>query len=272
MTTFDLNRLNRRRFLRGSGIALALPWMESSLQSAFASEAVKTPRRLACFYVPDGVPMPLAADPAYEDWAWFPHGNGTDFRLTKCLEPLDRFRDDITVVSGLSHPSCRNVHGHRNADQFLTGAATGDHGAYKNTVSLDQVFANQIGDQTRFSSLVMSTDGGTGTPRGAHTISFDASGRAIPAEHRPKRIFDMLFVKADGDAERRLALSQSTLDDLLADAKSLRRELSQTESRILDEYLQSVRETEIKVEESEAMDQQAVSEGRIGSLEIGDDA
>ena len=150
--------------------------------------------------------MPLAEDPAYTDWAWFPHGNGNEFTFTKCLQPLEPLRNELTVLSGLSHPSARSIHGHSNADQFLTGAMTGGSGDYKNSISLDQEFAAHVGNQTRFASLVMSTDGGTGTPRGAHTMSFTRSGRAIPAEHRPKRIFDMLFVKSDEDAARRLAL------------------------------------------------------------------
>lgn len=93
-------------------------------------------------------------------------------------------------------------------DQFLTGAATGAAGEYGNSISLDQEFAAHVEDQTRFSSLVLSTDGGAGAPRGAHTLSFNRSGRAIPAEHRPERVFDMLFVKSDDDAARRLALSR----------------------------------------------------------------
>ncbi|MDA1049033.1 MAG: DUF1552 domain-containing protein [Planctomycetota bacterium] len=249
MTT-DLTSLDRRRFLRGSGVALALPWFESIASLASAAEQSATPKRLACFYMPDGVPMPLAEDPAHQDWAWFPHGNGKNFTFTKCLEPLEPLRNELTVFSGLSHPSVRSIHGHSNADQFLTGAPTGPSGDYKNSISLDQEFAAHVGDQTRISSLVLSTDGGTGTPRGAHTVSFNRSGRAIPAEHRPKRIFDMLFVKSDDDAARRLALSQSALDDLLADARSLRKTLSTHDQKTLDEYLQAVRDTEIKVEKA----------------------
>ena len=120
----------------------------------------------------------------------------------------------------------------------------------KNTISIDQLYANKVGDETRFASLVMSTDGGTGTARGAHTISYNQNGRAIPAEHRPKRIFDMLFVKNNADAARRLALSKSTLDDLLADARSMRKTLSAQDQIRFDEYLESVRETEIKVEKA----------------------
>ena len=246
----NLNSLDRRRFLRGTGIALTLPWLECLTGTALAAKQPAQKKRLACFYMPDGVPMPLTDDPAHKDWAWFPHGTGKDFTLTKCLEPLAPLRDELTVLSGFSHPAARTIHGHRNADQFLTGADTGRHGEYNNTISLDQEFAEHVGDQTRFSSLVMSTDGGTGTPRGAHTMSFNRSGRAIPAEHRPKRIFDMLFVKSDEDAARRLALSQSALDDLMADARSLRQTLSAHDQKTLDEYLQSIRETEIKIEKA----------------------
>ena len=248
--TMKLNSLDRRRFLRGTGMALALPLFEPVSTSLKAAGDSENPRRLACFYFPDGVPMPLAEDPAHKDWAWFPRGGGKDFTFTRCFEPLESLRNDLTVLSGFSHPSVRRVHGHSNADQFLTAAATGYDGEYKNTISLDQVYAAHVGDETRFASLIMSTDGGTGTPRGAHTLSFSRSGRAIPAEHRPKRIFDMLFVKSDEDAVRRLVLSKSSLDDLLADARSLRKSLSSVDRKTLDEYLQSVRDTEIKVEKA----------------------
>lgn len=243
--------LDRRRFLRGTGVALALPLFESFATSPVRADVDSAnPKRLACFYFPDGVPMPLPEDPAYKDWAWFPNGNGKDFSFTKCLSPFEPLRDDLTILSGYSHPAVRNTHGHSNADQFLTAAETGSNGPYQNTISLDQEFAAHVGDQTRFSSLVMSTDGGTGTPRGAHTLSFSRNGRAIPAEHRPKRIFDMLFVKTDGDAARRLARSKNALDEMLSDARSLRKKLSSHDQESLDEYLDSVREAEVRVEKA----------------------
>lgn len=246
----NISSIDRRKFLRGAGVALALPWFESLGSLAGAAESTAARKRLACFYLPDGVPMPPAADPAHADWNWFPLGSGKDFKFTKCLKPLQSLRDNTTVIGGMSHPAARNVHGHSNADQFLTGAATGPSGVYKNSISLDQLFAEHVGDQTRFSSLVLSTDGGTGTPRGTHTMSFNRNGRAIPAEHKPKRIFDMLFVKNDADASRRLALSMSALDDLMSDARSLRRTLSSHDQETLDQYLQSVRDTEVKVEKA----------------------
>ena len=150
-----LSSLDRRKFLRGTGVALALPWFESF--SGIAKEAKKNikRKRLACFYLPDGVPMPLEKDPAFKDWSWFPHGQGKDFTFTKCMETLSPLRNNLTIFSGLSHPAVRRVHGHSNADQFLTGADTGADGDYKNSISLDQVFASHVGMETRHSSLVM---------------------------------------------------------------------------------------------------------------------
>ena len=246
----NLSALDRRKFLRGTGVALALPWFESFSGVARAAQQPVQRKRLACFYMPDGVPMPLVKDPGYEDWSWFPHGSGRDFTFTKCMETLEPLRNDLTIFSGLSHPAVRRVHGHSNADQFLTGADTGADGDYQNSVSLDQVFAAEAGKHTRLSSMVMSTDGGTGSPRGAQTMSYNASGRPIPAEHKPKRIFDMLFVKSGPDAARRLALSKSALDDLMEDARSLKRSLSKHDQETLTEYLQSVRDTEVKVEKA----------------------
>lgn len=249
---WNMNMIDRRRFLRGSGWALALPMFGSVWgPMARGAESRENPKRLGCFYFPDGVPMPLPEDPAYKDWSWFPHGGGNEFTFSKCMEPFESLKDDLTVLSGFSHPKSRNVHGHNNADQFLTAAATGGGDKeYENTISLDQEYAKYVGDQTRFASLVMSTDGGTGTARGTHTISFDRNGRPIPAEHRPKQIFDRLFVKNDADSARRLLLSRSALDEMLEDARRLRQSLSTNDRRSLDEYLDSVRQAEVKVEKA----------------------
>ena len=247
----NLSALDRRKFLRGTGVALALPWLETFAVSARAADDSVQRKRLACFYLPDGVPMPLEKDPSFKDWSWFPHGGRKDFTLTKCMETLEPLRNELTVFSGLSHPAVRQVHGHRNADQFLTGADTGAmDDQYQNSISLDQVFAAHAGEHTRHDSLVMSTDGGTGSPRGAHTMSYNAQGRPIPAEHKPKRIFDMLFVKSGPEAARRLAMSKSALDDLLEDANSLNRSLSKHDQETLADYLQSVRDTEVKIEKA----------------------
>ena len=237
--------LSRRRFLHGAGVALALPWLETFATDR--SRRVATPKRFVSIYHPDGVGLPLKKDPAWKDWSWFPRGGEKDFKLTKVLEVLEPLRSEITIYSGLSHPAARQVHGHSNADQYLTGAATGGHGPYKNSISVDQVFAAHAGDLTRHSSLVMSTNGGVGGPRGAQTQSFNREGRPIPAMNKPKQIFEMLFVTSGKDARAKLARSKSALDLLIANTKSLGRRLSKHDQKTLQQYLDAVRDTEIKL-------------------------
>ena len=237
--------LSRRTFLQGTGVALALPWLESFAIGQPTSP--QTPKRFLSVYHPDGVGLPLKSDPAWTDWSWFPQGGETDFRLTKVLDVFEPLRSDITVYSGLSHPDARGVHGHSNADQYLTGAPIGGHGPYRNTISLDQVYAEFAGDFTRHSSLVLSTNGGVGVPRGAQTQSFNREGRPIPAMNKPKEIFDMLFVTSGKDAAARLARSKSALDLLIENTRSLNRQLSSRDQETLRQYLDSVRDTELKL-------------------------
>ena len=244
MTSTNPSLLNRRKFLHGAGVALALPWFETF--AAESSKRDKTPRRFVSVYHPDGVGLPLKEDPAWKDWSWFPRGGERNFELTKVLDVLEPLRKDITIYSGLSHP----VHGHSNADQYLTGAATGGHGDYQNTVSVDQVYAAHAGEHTRHSSLVMSTNGGVGGPRGAQTQSFNRQGRAIPAMNNPKQIFDMLFVTTGREAAAKLARSKSALDLLIANTKALGRKLSKHDQETLEQYLDAVRDTEVKLQKA----------------------
>lgn len=235
----------RRQFLQGTGLALSLPWLETYAKTHRVES--QTPRRFVSIYHPDGVGLPLKTDPAWKDWSWFPRGGERDFELTKVLDVLEPLRNDITIYSGLSHPAARTVHGHSNADQYLTGATIGGHGPYKNTVSVDQVYAMHIGEATRHASLVLSTNGGIGGPRGAQTQSFNSEGRPIPAMNKPKDVFDMLFVTSNKDAAARLARSKSALDLLIANTKALNRELSSHDQQTLQQYLDAVRDTEVKL-------------------------
>ncbi|MFM8251565.1 MAG: DUF1552 domain-containing protein [Planctomycetota bacterium] len=237
--------VSRRTFLQGTGLALALPWLESFAHGSPIREA--TPRRFLSVYHPDGVGLPLKTDPAWQDWSWFPRGGERNFELTKVLDVLEPLRSEITIYSGLSHPAVRNVHGHSNADQYLTGAPTGGHGPYQNSISLDQVYAAHAGEFTRHSSLVLSTNGGVGGPRGAQTQSFNEEGRPIPAMNKPRQIFEMLFVTSGKDAADRLARSKSALDLLIDHTRSLQRQLSRHDQQTLKQYLDAVRDTELKL-------------------------
>ena len=240
-------KMNRRQLLYGSGVALTLPWLETFA----ASSPEKTAKRFVSIYHPDGVGLPLKEDPAWKDWSWFPTGGEGDFRLSKVLDVLEPLRKEITIYSGLSHPHARRVHGHSNADQYLTGANIPGEGEYKNTISVDQVIAEHFGDATRHSSLVLSTNGGTGAPRGTFTSSFNRAGRPIPGMNNPKQIFDMLFVTRGKDASQRLARSKSALDLLIAETKALSPKLSKHDKETLEQYLDSVRDTEKKIEKAQ---------------------
>ncbi len=243
--TMNSFAIDRRRLLQGTGIALALPQFETFADNTAAAQ--ETPRRFLSVYHPDGVGLPLRDDPAWEDWSWFPRGGERDFTLTKVLDVLEPLRSDITIYSGLSHPAVRRVHGHSNADQYLTGADTKGHGPYQNSISVDQVLAAYAGEFTRHASLVMSTNGGIGGPRGAQTQSFNREGRPIPAMNRPKQIFDMLFVTSSQQAAAELARSKSALDFLISSTRALDRTLSQHDRRTLQQYLDAVRDTEVKL-------------------------
>ena len=240
-------KLDRRRFLCGTGVALALPQFETFAAKFPNFNESSTPKRFLSVYHPDGVGLPLKDDPAWKDWSWFPRGGERDFELTKVLDILEPLRNEITIYSGLSHPAVRRVHGHSNADQYLTGADTKGHGPYKNSVSVDQVIAEHTGEFTRHASLVMSTNGGVGGPRGAQTQSFNREGRPIPAMNKPKQIFDMLFQTSSKKAAAELARSKSALDFLLDSTRSLGNKLSRNDQHTLQQYLDAVRDTEVKL-------------------------
>ena len=162
------------------------------------------------------------------------------------LDVLEPLRSDVTIYSGLSHPAARQVHGHSNADQYLTGRATVVRPLSEFDFSRSGVCGAR-GDFTRHSSLVMSTNGGIGGPRGAQTQSFNREGRPIPAMNKPKEIFDMLFVTSGKDAAARLARSKSALDLLIDNTRSLGRQLSSHDQETLKQYLDAVRDTEMKL-------------------------
>ena len=244
-------QMNRRTMLRAAGISLALPWMES-----LAAPTVKSPpRRFCSIYFPYGVSLPKQ-DGEYGQWNWFPKGSGRNFTFNKSLEVLEPFRDQVTVLGGLSHPKVRRIGGHDSGDTFLTGeemslGATG----LKNSISLDQFMArtHRLGAKTRFTSLTLSSDGGTGLPTRANTLSYSDNGLPIPSLNRPALVFERLFgLKGDSiDAQRKgLARTGSHLDLLLGEAKTLQRKLGKTDQDKLDQYLTSVREIEQDVERS----------------------
>ena len=239
--------LDRRTFLRGAGLSLALPWLEAM---GHAGEATPRPKRFAAFFFGNGVALPSRNKPDYEDWHWFPHSEGgTNYRLTKSLEPLEPHRNDMTIFGGLSHPTSRQLVGHNTVDVWLSGADI--RLDLTNSISLDQVIARRYGAQTRIPSLTLSSQGGVGTKSRSTTISFDAQGHAIPAESMPRRLFERLFEPpASGDLaarERALASGRRRVDFLLEDSRSLRNNLGRPDQQRLDEFLESLSEVETRL-------------------------
>lgn len=242
--------LNRRSFLQGTGVALALPWMECMGQDASVKKA---PKRLASVYFPFGVSLPSEKS-EYADWNWFPEESEGTFRFRKSLESLEPLRDQITVLGSLSHPAGRKMGGHDTGDIFLTGASF--RGAdYRNGISLDQYISAYVGQQTRFGSLVMSSDGGVGEPTRATTLSFTAQGRPIPALSSPRHIFDRFFGAGDASSKaqrRKLQNTGSMLDLVLENSRSMKKRLGRQDQQKLEDYLASVRDIEQRVNRSTA--------------------
>lgn len=239
-------KIDRRTALKASGISLVLPWLEAMGDTPTASEEL--PRRMCAIMFPFGIAMPKD-DAEDRDWGWFPKGSGKDYELTNVLKPLAPLMEHVSIFEGLSHPNCRVMNGHDTGDTFLT-ANNLAAGTYQNTISLDQVAASHLGDQTRIPSLTLSTDGGVGPRTRTTTLSYTEKGQPIPAMSDPKQIFNRLFGQ-DGASQRdqqRLQNSASILDHLLDQSRSLRNNLGVADRRKFDEYQTSVRQTEISVE------------------------
>jgi hypothetical protein len=199
-----------------------------------------------------GVSLPKE-DGEQAKWRWFPNGAGRDFQFNESLQPLEPHRRQLTVLGGMSHPNGRRMGGHDTGDTFLTGSLLTSK-FLRNTVSVDQIVAQQFAEQTRFPSLVLSTDGGVGEPTRSSTLSYDHQGRPVPALNQPQQIFDRLFGAGDANfiaQQRRLASTSGMLDRVLEDSRTLRRRLGNQDREKLDEYLASVRQIEQRVERSQ---------------------
>ena len=227
--------IDRRSVLRGTGVAMALPYL-TSMRPAHAGAQKDPPKRFVAFTLGLGLlPENL-----------FPKDAGADYAATPYLKPLQDIRDDFTVMSGVSHVGVTG--GHRAEASILTGTAMGASGGTGNTVSLDQLLAKHLGDDTRFPSLTLSASGNT-------SPCYTESGAMIPPIDRPAALFDMLFTTGT-PAERRgqaaaVARGRSIMDLVGEDARALQRELGGVDRQRLDAYFTSVRELEKRLRISE---------------------
>ena len=231
--------LNRRIALQSMGVCISLPWLE-----CMADDKTAVPKqRFFGGYFAYGVPMPSDSAADRLDHGWFPLGEGKDYEVPAMHENIMPLRDKVTFLSGLSHPSMRRTSAHKGADYFLTGAdilKTYD----KQSISIDQHLAQTMGNDTRFQSLVLSSFGGVNRPYRSSTLSFDRSGRPIPAQNNPAEIFRRMFGQVTQSEKDALASRGSIIDEVLSEAQDLNRRLGANDRRKLDEYLSSVREVE----------------------------
>ena len=231
--------IERRAFLRASGVALGLPLLEAMLprpsRAAPVAPAAAEARRMLAICSPLGIHTPLL----------FPEKSGRDYEVTPYLEPLQEVRDKFSVISGLMHP---DVDGGHSAEQsFLTGAAHPGQPSFRNTISVDQYAAERIGHRTRFASIALSANN-TG-------LSYTRSGVRIPPETRPSRLFAQLFLEGT-DAQKQQQLEriqdgQSVMDLVREQTQQVTTKLGREDHRTLDQYLSSVRELEQRLVKAE---------------------
>jgi hypothetical protein len=255
--------ITRRTALKGLGTAVALPWLESlgfASAPAGATAAAGVPKRAAFLYVPNGVNMA----------GWTPAEKGTLTKLTGILEPLDPYKDRVTVISGLALDKAR-ANGDGPGDHaramaaFLTGRQPRKtHGAdIRAGLSADQHLAAAVGENTRFPSLELGIEKGmnAGNCDSGYSCAYSANlswrGDSTPnaKETDPKAVFDRLFGGNDPkelkEARARRELYQkSVLDFVAEDAKALDKTLGRGDKLKLDEYLTAVREVEVRIEKA----------------------
>jgi hypothetical protein len=254
--------LHRRTFLKGMGAVVALPVLDAMTPAfASASQLQKAPVRLAFTYVPNGIVM---AD-------WTPAAEGAAFEFSRIMKPLEAFRSEMLVMSGLAHRNGAAL-GDGPGDHARAGASylTGVHprktaGAdIQNGISVDQIAAQHLGDQTRFASLELGCDdsrtiGNCDSGYScAYTNSLAWRGPAtpMPPETNPRLVFERLFGDIDTSLSpevraRRLRYRRSILDLVSERTSRLSADLGQSDKRKLDEYLSSIREIERRIERAE---------------------
>lgn len=250
--------LSRRTVLRGIGAGLALPWLEAmgpvEAWAATGERQQAAPNRLAFLYVPNGVNM--------DDWT--PSYDGPLTELPLILQELKDYKSDLNVLTGLTADKAR-PHGDGGGDHaralaaFLTGAQPRktDGADIRAGVSVDQVAATRIGDQTRLASLEIGVDASNmaGNCDSGYscvynsTMSWRSATQPLPKENNPKLVFERLF-GGSGDANRakRDALRKSVLDFVRDDSASLVKQLGVNDRRKIDEYFASIRDIEQRID------------------------
>ena len=234
--------MSRRRFLRGVGVALSLPFLDSMIAPFARAADISSP------LAPNAVPRRMFAicnNLGLLPGQFFPEGSGSDYKASPYLELLKAHRNDFTVFSGVSHPNVDG--GHPSDMSFLTAAPHPASSSFRNTISLDQHIAERIGELTRFPSLTLAVNGGRG-------LSVTGSGVSIPAEQSAASVFRQLFLQGTPEQiaakMRELDSGKSILDTVARQAQMLQRNVTGEDRNRLDQYFTSVRDLEQRLQTS----------------------
>ena len=242
--------VSRRGVLKSSTAMIALPFLESFGFQKFASAAtpaVTIPKRMVFL----GMGFGVTAD------RWYPDVKtvGEDYKIPTVLEPLARHKKDLSIIQNLMHQ--HSADGHSGSTFWLTGANRYEipGQSFHNTVSADQVAAEQLGQETRFTSIQLSAKSNPSDGHGPGlSLAWNRRGKPVSSLNTPVAAFHRLFSSEDislEEQQQRLLQQRSVLDTVMSDAKAVNRKISKSDGEKLDEYFQSIREIEVRLAKEE---------------------
>jgi hypothetical protein len=253
MNFLTARSLPRRTVLRGMGVTLALPFLEAMVPALRAAAAASPAHRFQTFYVPNGMAMEY----------WTPKGDGAAFELSPILEPLREFRSRMLVLSGLK-ANWNYIHAGASGS-FLTGTPRGGRTEVEifADVSIDQLLGRHFARETQLASLELSMDppNNAGACTGnlscvyTHTLSWRSPTQALPMEYNPRAVFEKLFGDSGSTGraarEARMRQHKSLLDSVTEKLADLRNELGPQDQGKVDEYADSIRDVERRIQKAE---------------------
>ena len=232
--------LPRRTLLRSAGVAMGLPLLEAMQTKGLAAKG-KCPTRYAFFYIPNGV--------VKENW--YPKTTGKRYEMPTSLASFNDLRDDVSIITGMDRIFATGTGVHAQAGAcWLTSSAPDKplDGGFPTNISLDRILANKLGKQTALPSLELSCNNHTNNKetRYFESISWYGPGYAANVEKNPRNVFERIFGSPTGDPS-----FKSVLDVIHNDAKRLQAQLGSSDSQKLEEYLDSIRATEVRIQNAE---------------------
>ena len=226
-------KTSRRTFLRAAGVGLSLPVLES----VGPASSKPAPKRM----------IAINQDLGFIPKLFFPRNSGRSYSLSPYLEKIAAHREQFTVFSGLSHIGVDG--GHRADKTFLTGATHPGRAGFRNSISLDQVMANELGPQTRFRSLSLGIND-------SRSLSYTQAGVEIPTIQSAADLYKKIFLRGDRKAMEaqlvRLQRKSSILDVVMGQSADLRRRLNASDRDRIDQYQTAVRSLEQRLTEAQA--------------------